>query len=57
MDYDKALKKRFDERAYYGTYKNPYNDIWRKLGEYHFTITHQDENSFLHILKKKKNRI
>jgi hypothetical protein len=57
MDYDKALKKGFDEHAYYGTYKNPHNDIWRKVGEYHFTITHQDDNRFLHILKKKKNGI
>ena len=57
MDYDKVLKKGFDEHAYYGTYKNPYNDIWRKVGEYHFTITHQEDDRFLHILKKKKNGI
>ena len=52
MEYDIALKKGFDDNAYYGTYKNPHNDIWRKVGEYHFTITHQDDNRFLHILKK-----
>ena len=57
MDYDKALKKGFDEHAYYGTYKNPHNDIWRKVGEYHFTITHKEDDRFLHILKKKKNGI
>ncbi len=57
MDYDKALKKGFDEHAFYGTYKNPHNDIWRIVGEYYFTISHQDDDRFLHILKFKNNGI
>ncbi len=57
MDYDKALKYGFDEHAYYGTYINPNKDIWRIVGEYYFTISHQDDERFLHILILKKHGI
>jgi hypothetical protein len=57
MDYDNALKKGFDEHAFYGTYINKHNDIWHIVGEYYFTITHQEDDRFLHLLKLKKNGI
>lgn len=57
MNYDRALKKGFDEHAYYGTYINPNKDIWHIVGEYYFTISHQDDDRFLHLLKLKKNGI
>ena len=52
FDYDKVLKKGFDEHAYYGTYINTHRDIWHIVGEYYFTISHKDEMRFLHIYKK-----
>lgn len=53
LDYDIALKKGFDEHAYYGSYKNPHNEFWHMVGEYYFTISHQDKIRLLHILKIK----
>lgn len=52
IDYDNALKNGFDEHAYYGTYINAHNDLWRKVGDYYFTITHDNSNRMLHIFKK-----
>lgn len=52
IDYDIALKKGFDEHAYYGTYTNANKDIWHIVGEYYFTISHQDDERYLHIYKK-----
>ena len=52
INYDMALKKGFDEHAFYGTYINPHGDIWHIVGPYYFTISHKDDNRFLHIYKK-----
>lgn len=52
FDYDKVLKKGFDEHAYYETYINTHRDIWHIVGEYYFAISHKDEMRFLHIYKK-----
>ena len=52
IEYDVVLKKGFDEHAYYGTYINSHRDIWHIVGEYYFTISHEDDNRFLHIYKK-----
>ena len=52
FDYDLVLKKGFDEHAYYGTYINTHRDIWHIVGDYYFTISHVDDNRFLHIYKK-----
>ena len=51
MDYDDALKKGFDEYAYYGTYKNK-NLLWHVVEQYYFLIEHTEDKRFLHIYKK-----
>ena len=57
MDYDKALKKGFDEHAFYGTGITKKNDRWYKVAKYYFSITHKNEKRFLHIYKPKENGI
>ena len=52
IDYDKVLKKGFDQNAFYGTYINSIGEIWHIVGEYYFTFSHKDEMRFLHIYKK-----
>lgn len=52
FDYDKVLKKGFDQHAFYGTYINSIGEIWHIVGEYYFTFSHKDEMRFLHIYKK-----
>lgn len=51
IDYDLALRKRFDEDAFYGTYR--VGDFkWRVVEDYYFFIEHKDDKRFLHIYKK-----
>ena len=51
IDYDLALRKRFDEDSFYGTYR--VGDIkWRVVQDYYFFIEHKDDKRFLHIYKK-----
>jgi len=52
IDYDKVLKKGFDQNAFYGTYINSIGEIWHIVGEYYFTFSHKDDMRFLHIYKK-----
>jgi len=51
MDYDDALKKGFDEDAYYGTYKSK-NALWHVVEQYYFLIEHTEDKRFLHIYKR-----
>lgn len=51
IDYDIALKKGFDEFAYYGTYV--FDSIpWYFVENYYFKIEYKNDNRFLHIFKK-----
>jgi hypothetical protein len=50
MDYDEALKKGFDEDAFYGTYKHK-NTQWHTVEQYYFLIEHSADKRFLHIYK------
>ena len=51
IDFDLALRKRFDEDAFYGTYKVG-NLKWRVVDDYYFFIEHSGDKRFLHIYKK-----
>lgn len=52
IDYDLALKNGFDENAYYGTFINSDDSLWHIVGEYYFTISHNEDKRFLNIYKK-----
>jgi hypothetical protein len=50
INYDDALKKGFDEHAFYSTHK--FSEVkWYMLNEYYFFIEHSNNNRFLHIYK------
>jgi hypothetical protein len=51
IDYDKALKKGFDEHAFYGTSITEQYGIWYKVAEYYFSISHKNNKRSLQIYK------
>lgn len=52
INYDQALKKGFDEHAYYGTNITKENERWYKVEEYYFAIMHKLNERLLIIYKK-----
>jgi hypothetical protein len=52
INYDMALKKGFDEHAFYGTFNDSQKLSWRRVGDYYFIIMHEEENRLLHIYKR-----
>lgn len=57
IDYDKVLKKGFDEHAFYGTTITNHNGRWYMVAEYYFSISHEDDKRILKIYKAKINGI
>lgn len=51
LDYDKALKRGFDEHAFYGTSIAKDNTRWYKVGEYFFSIRHNEQERLVIIHK------
>jgi len=52
IDVTEARVKGFDEHAYYGTLKDPSNNIWYTVGNYHFYIKDNTPSKLLTIYKK-----
>lgn len=50
INYDIALKKGFDEHAFYSSRINN-NELWYMLNEYYFIIKHINYDRFLYIYK------